>query len=210
MSPQQSSSSRGHVARAFRLTADIILGIIAGIVLALIATNLLLVAEGKAVYRTVNGWSFTMQAGKPDHSILLRALMADELPAANVAEESLYWITAKDGTGHRLNGQHDYVLHFPAGGLPPNDAFWSLTMTDARKVLVANPIKRYSVGDRSGLVPNADGSLDIYIQNTAPAGHETNWLPAPAAGFILWLRAYQPGKAILDGTYQVPPVMEVK
>ena len=151
-----------------------------------------------------------MKAGKPGNSLLLRALMADELPAANVAEESVYWITAKDSTGRKLNGLQDYVLHFPSGGLPPNDAFWSLTMTDAKKVLVANPTNRYSLGDRSGLLSNADGSIDIYIQNAAPAGHEANWLPAPAGGFILWLRVYQPGKTILDGKYQVPPVMEVR
>ena len=41
-------------------------------------------------------------------------------------------------------------------------------MSDAKNRFVANPINRYSVGDRSGLVPNADGSVDIYIQNTAP------------------------------------------
>jgi hypothetical protein len=196
-----------------RTIADIalgILGIIVGCVLALIVVNLLLYAQAKSVYTTVNGWSATMQAGKPGNSFLLRALMADELPAANVAEESVYWITGKDSTGQKLNAQHDYVLHFPSGGLPPNDAFWSLTMTDAKKVLVANPINRYSVGDRSGLVKNANGSTDIYIQNTAPAGQKTNWLPAPAGNFILWLRAYQPGKAVLDGEYQVPPVMEVK
>ena len=210
MSSEQSSSTGGQVARAFRLAADVLLGILAGVVLALIATNLLLFAEGKSVFTTVNGWSTTLKAGRPGHSILLRALMADQLPGTNVAEESVYWITAKDGTGQRLSGQHDYVLHFPAGGLPPNDAFWSLTMTDARKVLVANSANRYAVGDRSGLVPNADGSVDIYIQNTDPAGHETNWLPAPAGGFILWLRAYQPGKTVLDGTYQVPAVMEAK
>ena len=151
-----------------------------------------------------------MQAGKPGNSVLLRAAMAEVLPAANVAEEAVYWTTTKDSTGQKLNGQHDYVLHFPSGGLPPNEAFWSLTMTDAKGVLVANPINRYSLGDRSGLVSNADGSIDIYIQNTAPAGHETNWLPAPAGGFMLWLRAYQPGQSVLDGKYQVPPVVEVK
>jgi len=210
MSSEQSSPARGPVARAFRLAADVVLGILAGIVLTLIATNLLLFAEGKSVFRTVNGWSYSMAAGKPGHSLLRRALMAAELPATNVAEESVYWITAKDSGGQRLNGQHAYLLHFPAGGLPPNDAFWSLTMTDAKKVLVANPVNRYAVGDRSGLAANADGSTDIYIQNTAPADHQANWLPAPSAGFILWLRAYQPGKAVLDGTYQVPPVMEVK
>jgi hypothetical protein len=83
-------------------------------------------------------------------------------------------------------------------------------MTDAKGVLVANPIDRYSLGDRSGLVSNTDGSIDIYIQNTALAGHETNWLPAPTGDFMLWLRAYQPGEAVLDGKYQVPPVVEVK
>jgi len=75
---------------------------------------------------------------------------------------------------------------------------------------VLNPINRYSVNDRSGLVPNADGSIDIYIQNKPPAGHESNWLPAPTDSFILWLRVYLPGQAILDGKYAVPPVVRVK
>ena len=73
-----------------------------------------------------------------------------------------------------------------------------------------NPLNRYSVSDRSGLVQNPDGSVDITIQNAAPAGHESNWLPAPSGKFILWLRVYIPGQAILDGKYQVPPVLEVK
>lgn len=30
-----------------------------------------------------------------------------------------------------------------------------------------NPINRYSVSDRSGLVANTDGSVDIHIQNAA-------------------------------------------
>jgi hypothetical protein len=75
---------------------------------------------------------------------------------------------------------------------------------------VPNPIDRYNVGDRSGLVPNADGSVDVYIQNTVPAGHESNWLPTPTGNFILWLRVYIPGEAILNGSYQVPPVVKIK
>jgi hypothetical protein len=59
-------------------------------------------------------------------------------------------------------------------------------------------------------VPNTDGSVDIYIKNAAPAGHESNWLPAPAGKFILWLRVYQPGLAILNREYKVPRVVEVK
>jgi hypothetical protein len=66
------------------------------------------------------------------------------------------------------------------------------------------------VSDRSGLQPNADGSIDIYIQNAAPTGRESNWLPAPSGNFILWLRVYEPGEAILNGQYRVPPVVEAK
>ena len=146
----------------------------------------------------------------PGNGILLRAACASILPMAKVPQEAMYWTTTKDSMGQTLNGQHDYVLHFPPGGTPPNDAFWSLTMTDIQSHMVANPINRYDVNDRSGLVPNADGSIDIYIQNTAPAGHESNWLPAPTGNFKLWLRVYLPGAAILDGKYNIPPVVEVK
>src|SRR6266568_926565 len=52
-------------------------------------------------------------------------------------------------------------------------------------------------------------TIDIYLQRTAPAGHESNWLPAPAGYFKLMLRAYLPGRAVLDGEYHVPPVMKV-
>jgi len=81
-------------------------------------------------------------------------------------------------------------------------------ITIERQHFVANPIDRYSVGDRSGLAQNADGSVDIYLQNAAPAGHQANWLPAPAGRFNLWLRVYMPGAAILRGEYAVPPVVE--
>ena len=99
---------------------------------------------------------------------------------------------------------------FRAGGLPPNNAFWSLTMGTAKNHFVPNPINRYCVSDRSGLAQNPDGSVDIYIQHAAPVGHEFNWLPAPSGNFILWLRAYMPGEAILRGEYKVPPVVAVR
>jgi hypothetical protein len=53
-------------------------------------------------------------------------------------------------------------------------------MTDVRNYMVRNPANRFCVSDGAGLVPNPDGSIDIYIQNTIPAGHEANWLPAPS------------------------------
>lgn len=184
--------------------------IIVGVVLAFLTAQVIMNAVVKAMTTTVNGWSTTVKAGQPGNGILLRAAFARTLPAVNVVQEAAYWTTTKDSAGQTLRGQHEYVLQFPAGQLPPNDAFWSLTMTDVVGYMVKNPIDRYSVGSRSGLVPNAVGSIDIYIQRAAPAGHESNWLPAPAGNFKLMLRAYLPGRAILDGEYHVPPVKRVR
>jgi hypothetical protein len=209
----QSRCSEGTIA-GFRLpsfltkrniVSDVVQGIIAGGVLAFITFQII----AHAYVTKVNGWTTMFGCGEPGKDTLLRAACANEFPGPiNVPQEAMYWTTKVDSTGHTLSGQHDYVMHFPAGQLPPNRAFWSLTMGTARNHFVGNPINRYSVSDRSGLVPNADGSLDIYIQNAAPAGHEPNWLPAPTGKFILWLRVYLPGDSILDGAYKVPPVVE--
>jgi hypothetical protein len=191
------------------LLADshVVQGIIVGAVLAFLTAQVLMNVAMSAITTTVNGWSITMKAGQPGNGLLVRAACARTLPAVNVAQEAAYWTTTVDSAGRKLNGQREYVLHFPTGQLPPNDAFWSLTMNDVVGYMVRNPIDRYSLGSRSDLAPNADGSIDIYIQRTAPAGRESNWLPAPAGNFKLMLRAYLPGLAILDGAYHVPPVM---
>jgi hypothetical protein len=76
--------------------------------------------------------------------------------------------------------------------------------------MVANPTNRYSVGGSSPLVQNSDGSVDIYLRHQAPSGHEQNWLPTPSGKFKLMFRVYLPGAAILDGTYQLPPVVSVQ
>jgi hypothetical protein len=195
---------------AMLLASHVVQGIIVGGVLAFLTANIMMNAAMKAATTTVNGWSITLKCGQPGNGILLRAACARNLPGVNVAQEAAYWTTTVDSAGRRLSGQHEYVLHFPAGQLPPNDAFWSLTITDVAGFMVSNPIGRSSVGSRSGLVLNADGSIDISIQRTAPTGHESNWLPAPVGHFKLMLRAYLPGRAILDGEYHVPPVMKVQ
>lgn len=189
------------------IVTDVVQGIIIGGVLAFITFQILT----HAYVKKVNGWTTMYGCGEPANGILLRAACANEfMGPINVPQEAMYWMTNKDGAGQKLSGAHDYILHFPPGGLPPNNAFWSLTMGDARNHFVPNPISRYSVSNRSRLVPDADGSVDIYIQNAAPAGHESNWLPAPSGNFILWLRVYLPGKAILEGQYKVPPVVETQ
>ncbi len=189
------------------VSSDLIQGALIGFGLAFVSAQIY--ARIKA--KKVNGWITIYGLGEPGNGMFLRAAHAQLfLGPVNVSKEAMYWWTNSDGAGHALSGVHDYVMHFPAGGLPPNHAFWSITMGDARNHFVANPINRYSVSDRTGLAPNPDGSVDIYIQKAAPAGHESNWLPSPSDNFILWLRVYIPGEAILQGKYNVPPVAERK
>jgi len=189
------------------LRNDLIQGVLIGFGLAFVTAQIY--ARIKAT--KVNGWLTMFGLGVPGNGMLFRAACAQIFPGpVNVPQEAMYWTTSGDGAGHTLDGQHNYLMHFPAGGLPPNHAFWSLTMGDAKNRFVANPINRYSVSDRTGLIPNADGSVDIYLQNAAPVGQESNWLPAPAGKFILWLRVYMPATAILNGEYIVPPIVKVK
>ncbi len=187
--------------------SDVIQGILIGFGLA-VATA---VAYGRLNGTKTNGWVTMYGCGEPGNGMFLRAAQALVFVGPIcVPAEAMYWFANADGAGRTLSGAQDYVMHFPAGQFPPNDAFWSLTMGDAKNHYVPNSLNRYNVGDRSGLVPNADGSLDIYLQHDAPAGHESNWLPAPTGNFILWLRVYIPGAAILNREYKIPPVVEVK
>lgn len=187
--------------------SDVLQGFLVGFGLAFVSAHVL--ARIRAV--RVNGWITMPGLGEPGNGMLMRAAGAQLFPGpVNTPAEAVYWWTNSDAAGAVLRGRHDYVLRFPAGGLPPNDAFWSLTMGDNRNRFVPNPLRRYSVGDRSGLVPNPDGSIDVYIQARPPAGHERNWLPAPSGTFLLWLRVYQPGPAILNASYVVPPVARVQ
>lgn len=115
-----------------------------------------------------------------------------------------------DDANEQLNGARRYQLHFD--NLPPVEAFWSVTMYDMPAYyLVANPINRNSIGDRTpGLQFNADGSLDIYVQRESPGSdEESNWLPTPDGDFRPIIRMYQPGAAVLAGTYELPPVRRV-
>ena len=71
-------------------------------------------------------------------------------------------------------------------------AFWSLTMYDTNGFFVPNPLNRFVLNDRSNLHYNADGSLDLYVQQAEPtsAAQQDNWLPAPAAPFEMDGRLY--------------------
>lgn len=129
----------------------------------------------------------------------------------NHAYEALYPLTFVDGDGTPLSGEHRYEITFAAP--PPVDAFWSMTMYALPDFyLVANPIDRYSLGDRTPDIVHADdGSLTITLQRDEPtdAVARANWLPTPEGAFRPMIRLYQPRDEILDGRYELPPIRRI-
>jgi hypothetical protein len=140
-----------------------------------------------------------------------RAMAARAGLWGNHGYEADYELAWRDADGELLDGARTYELRLETP--PPVDAFWSLTMYDTPTFyLVANPIDRYSIGDRTpGLHVAHDGSITITMSAASPGPErEANWLPAPAGTFRPILRMYQPRADVLDGTYRLPAIVRVR
>jgi hypothetical protein len=161
-----------------------------------------------------NGWMFTTETGIYGTKYKQRALVTAIGLGANRPQDAVYPTSEGPSILHSYTGEKKYVMHFNHGELPPASGFWSLTMYDAGYFFVANPLNRYSISARQNLKPNADGSVDLYIQNESPgADKESNWLPAPKDKFILMMRLYWPkdtSPSILNGTWKIPQVKTVE
>ena len=126
--------------------------------------------------------------------------------------QAIYAMTWIDHAKAALDGSQRYVLHLPKA--PPSREGWSLTLYSLRGGLMANPINRYAFTDTSLLTRNRDGSVDIYLQATAPAraSQRRNWLPVTAGqGFEVTWRLFAPDRTdipgILSGSGWQPPVV---
>jgi hypothetical protein len=162
--------------------------------------------------RIANGWQMnTDTMGVYGNYYLKRAIVAMAGLGANQPDDAIYPLNVADADGKPVVAENDYILHFEKDELPPVDAFWSLTMYDAEGFQVANPINRFAIGDRDSLKYNADGSLDLYVQNRNPgAEKESNWLPTPQSGPLgLTLRLYAPKAQALNGRWNPPAIRRV-
>ena len=174
--------------------------------------------------KNVNNWNIGSFFGDRDFfkaNWLMRAGAAKGGLYGNDAVEATYPFTRVDATGEKLDGsKNKYTLTFPAGQLPPVNAFWSVTMYDGKsQFLIKNPINRYLIN--SPMLPdmkkNEDGSLTLYIQKDSPgADKESNWLPAPNDLIYLVMRLYWPKTeppSILpagEGTWKPPGIVKAK
>jgi hypothetical protein len=153
------------------------------------------------------GWSVPGKYGSYGTDYRTRALTGRYALAALPPQEAVYLSCFHDVVG-ALNGAKRYTMHFEKNGIPPVQAFWSLTLYDEHGYFIPNPIKRFAIGDRDPLKFNKDGSLDLYIQHDAPGvDKQSNWLPAPEGNFNLFLRMYWPSEDVISGRWTPPPVV---
>ena len=164
------------------------------------------------IARNVNGWLLsTDTVGVYGNYYLKRAMVAYVGLGANLPEDAVYPLNLGSATGKPLDGSANYTLHFEKGQLPPAGAFWSVTLYDADGFQVANELDRFALSSWMPLKTNADGSLDLYLQNANPgADKEANWLPAPKGPFNLTMRIYAPKRDVLTGVWNPPPVQRAE
>lgn len=158
----------------------------------------------------INGWRYPPpQMGRFGDDFVKRA--AEQAlwgVAANDPEEAMYLAAFDDADGAKLSTGR-YEIRFGPGGQPPVDAFWSLTAYNEDRNLIANPIDRYSIGDRTpGLMTDPDGTLTLSLQPDSPGlDREANWLPIPAkGGWFIMLRMYLPRLEAVDAQWECPPI----
>lgn len=171
-----------------------------------------LLAEGPYTMSATNGWINMTNLGRYGSDYNTRAFIAYAGLGALTSDDAVYPSAFVDGNGQALDAAYKYVIHFPKGQLPPSAVnVWSISPY-RENFYIRNSLNRYGILSSMPLKFNADGSLDIYVQATSPgAERESNWLPTPPSGqFNLTTRIYQPTKAMLDGTYKLPPVTKVQ
>ena len=151
-----------------------------------------------------DGWVYAFNLDGFGDDSAMRSLIAHPYLGGQGAKEAVYPMAAMDKNGKPLTGKNSYTMKFD--GEPPVDAFWSVTVYDAKsKLLIDNPINRYSLNNQSDLKKAADGSFEITFAHDKPSG-DTNWLPTPEEGFYVLTRLYIPSKSVLNMNWTVPGI----
>lgn len=157
--------------------------------------------------RQVGGWGVPApQVGNFGTDTNLRAAVAFGGLSALAATEAIYLNLESDPAGRPLEGSRRWKLIVPP---LQAKAFWSLSMyekdADGRLFFTANPLGRYSIGDRTaGIRRKPDGTIEVLLQHEPPAGDTANWLPAPKGAYAITLRAYLPTEAMRRGEAPLP------
>ena len=131
-------------------------------------------------------------------------------PPAKLGAGSFYLGTFFDSSGQLLNGSNNYHLHVPAN--VPVSQFWSLTVYNSKTSGLFLNMNRPSLDSLTeSLQINTDGSVDLYMGQTAPPGMASNLIKIPKGkGWFPWFRFYGPEQALFNKSWKMPDIEKVK
>ncbi len=121
----------------------------------------------------------------------------------------VYLETATDAAGNWLDGGKCYRMRVDANA--PVRQFWSITLYDnvTRGLLLTPQGAADMSSRRPDLVTNADGSVDIVMGPTRPAG-AANWIQTlPGKGWFTYFRFYAATEAYFDKSWQLNDIEEI-
>ncbi|MGR5092117.1 DUF1254 domain-containing protein [Vibrio maritimus] len=164
--------------------------------------------KNPAALEIKDGWVYAFNLDGFGDDNAMRSLIAHPYLGGQGAKEAIYPMAAMDAKGKPLSGKNNYVMKFDQE--PPVGAFWSVTVYDAKtKMLVENPINRYSINNSMPLKRGDDGSFEIHLSNQALSDNQ-NWLPIPEGEFYLLTRLYVPSQEVLRMEWTVPGLEKIQ
>jgi len=130
--------------------------------------------------------------------------------AKHLGTSQFYLMANQDAQGEALDSAHMYRLRVPPN--PPVEQYWSATEYDAETHALVRETRWSSRSSTSaGLAMNDDGSVDVFFGPTAPDGKESNWIPTkPGGAFEVVFRFYGPERSVIDKTWKLPDIEEIR
>jgi hypothetical protein len=130
-------------------------------------------------------------------------------PPKKLGAATFYVGTFRDANGDLLRGETSYMLHVPPN--VPARQFWALTLYDRETCAFIREMPRPGIDSYDEkMQKNADGSTDIYIGPSPPAGKEVNWIQTAAGrGWFPFFRFYGPEKPLFEKTWKLPDIGKI-
>lgn len=157
------------------------------------------------------GWVYSFYTGAYGADYMNRSAVAKYSLGAPWPQDVVTVKTERDANGMLLNGSNHYELRIAREDLPVSGSHWTLTAYDAMERPFPGKAPKI-ISSRGKLQRNADGSLSIVIQSTAPVpAMNGNWLAVvEGQNFVLNMRLYNPGPEVLNYNWRLPGVQQVQ